>query len=217
MKKNVLYITSTIAMIIGVCCYLYSMNQNYDGGLISSLSPFVFTMPLIAIGSLWRIFTGNNEAQPKQKRWQKILCLVLYIAAVIMNAYYLQTSKFYDLSLIILAILLLGLVPCAYFDYKKGGRLLKNPILNWAVVMGGIYLIIFLAVFTYVQVISPVTVEQATTLVDEKYGDDAYQFVGHLDFNVGTNPIGVYWFSQKDANSNGWVEVDLITGDVKII
>ncbi|MFI3227723.1 MAG: hypothetical protein R3Y09_10015 [Clostridia bacterium] len=217
MKKNGIYIILAIAMIIGVCYYLYDINTSYDGGLIDSLLPFVFTLPLIAIGSLWRIFTGENDVQPKQKLWQKILCVVLYIIAVGMNAYYLKASRFYDLSSIILAILLVALIPCAYFDYKKGGRLLKNPILNWAVVMGGIYLIIFATVFTYVKVVSPITVEQATALVTEQYGDDAYQFFGHLDFDEFDNPIGVYWFSQRNADLDGWIEVDLLTGETSVV
>lgn len=217
MKKNVLYIISAVAVMVSVCYYLYNVNANYDGRLIYSLETIIFTIPLLDFVNLWRIITSKNQVRPKQKLWQKILCLVFYIASVAAAVYLLIDSKFYELSTIIFIVILVAFILCAYIDYKKDGKVFKNPVLSWAVVLSGFYALVFVTVFTYIQVVSPVTVEQATNLVAEKYGDDAYQFVGHLDFNVGTNPIGVYWFSQKDANSNGWVEVDLITGDVKII
>lgn len=213
MKKNVLYILFTVALIMGACYYLYSTNTNYDSGLITSLDSFIFTMPLIAGVSLYQIITGKNKIS-KQKTWQKILTYFIYILTMAVVSYFWVSSKFYDLSSIIYGILLVLLIPCIYWDYKKGGSIFKNQILNWAVVISSMYLLILGITFAYIQVVSPVTIDQATILVSEKYGDDAYNFVGHLDFNVADNPIGVYWFSPRNANSSVWVSVDLITGDL---
>lgn len=216
MKKNIIYILITSILIGSICYYLYSINNNYDGGLVTNLTPFVYiNMPLIAGISLWNSITGKTKITTEQKTWQKIASLIFCLIIGGCTAYFLVASKFYNLWAIILAILLLSLIPAYYWQYKKEKKTIKNPVLNWAVSTSALYLLLLGIICSYMHIVSPVTVDQAIAIVNEEYGEDAYKFVGHLNFNDTSDPLGVYWFSQQDTSSNVWIEVDLLTGELK--
>lgn len=217
LKKHLVAILATIAVAGLVCYYLYTTNAAYDGGLLDGMMTFFITMPLLGGTGLWRILTGRLEKPTKQKWWQVALYTLLLLAVFAFVVYDLVASRFYSLQSMIFVVLFMALLPIAYLEHRRGNKPTKNPVRTWASAFIAMYLSIFATVATYVQVVQPVTVEQATAIVAEAYGEDSYQFHSHLDFHQDDNPMGVYWFAQHYADGNGWVEVDLVSGSVSVV
>lgn len=213
-RKNIAYILATIAACVAVCYYVYTANVLYDGGLIDSLTPYFLNLPLIGGMSLYQILTKeNSDEKAKSPLWQKILAWCIIVPCCVAVLWAWVDSRFYDVSCLIAVVLVVALSPLIYFEHKRG-QYTKQPIPSWAVGYMAVYLLIATTVFTYVQVVEPITVAQATAMVEAEYGTDTYKFIAHLTGDRNETPLGVYWFANEDASLRDWLEIDILTGEI---
>lgn len=214
-KKDGVAIAVTVLVMVLSCVYLYRFNAAYDGALLDSMWNFYVFIPIVGGCSLWEMVNGEGKAPTKQKWWQKVLTVLLILAAIALVAYELVAYRFYNLSAVVMAVYLLSMAPFVYFEQKRQGKPPKHPVRSWAAVMTSLYLLVVATVAIYVQVVQPVSVDQATAIVAAEYGN--YEYRGHLTGDRQDTPLGIYWFSHRYDGLPSWVEVDLLTGEVRVL
>lgn len=208
--KNILTILVTIAVAVLVCYYLIITNQAFDGGLIITMSNFIVTFPLLAALSLRQPFRDKTEPIKPSPQWEKIVSGCILLGCIVFVLYLWIDSGFYNVSALMAMVMVAVLIPLIFLDKQCKQFSTKYPIQSWALGFTVIYLLSAATVFTYLQVVQPVTVEDATAIVTETYGNDGYQFSHYRSLDRNEHPLGTYRFSQ-DGN---WVQVDILTGAI---
>lgn len=214
-KKKVLFIIFTIGLVIAICVYLHILNQDYGGALLDSTVAYYVTIPIICILDLVRILKGVKEKTPSTQ--SKIIIGLVLLIGIAFIVSLLIASEFYNLTGIILGVLLISVIPHIYKEGKRREQLEKekDPILTWGNVVMSTYCYIILTAVIYIAVVEPVSVVDASAYIDMEYGEESYEYVGHLTGNREENHLGVYWFARTEDEFNDLVEVDVLSGTIE--
>lgn len=212
--KNILSIIAAVIVVILSCFYFVGIKINYGGAVANSLSTLAFILPLIASTHLWRIQNNSNTDAKPQRRWQKILFGCILISFLVLAASLIKDSNFYSLPAILLFTLILIYGVVVFIDNRPKKTSVKNPIIAWSNTIIILYALICGVIFLYLQIVKPMTIQQATILVTQKYGEDTYDYIGRLPKNTSEDPLGVYWFKPRQDHLESDIEVSVITGHI---
>lgn len=209
--KTAIVIAITILVAVLACGYLYQIETAYDDALGLSFSAYCITIPLCSLLSLWHVLVEENP-QKKQTMAQKIGTAVLLLVGFALIACLLVLTKGYSLSAYVMLVLMVSLLLAMRF-----GKNVEQypPILAWAGAVLAVYVGLCATTFGYVQVVQPITVEQATQSINVQY--ENYEFVAHLTGNRDKQPLGVYWFVLVDDNTRDWLELDVLSGQISCV
>lgn len=198
------------------CVYLLHIHNTYDGAIDVSLSVWLVTVPISIVVIIWSYATGKKQAPAKKGPWSKVLWPIFYLCFGGLSISILYHNP-YDVRGMTLLALLVLLVPFLLLKPHPTPPNSPQNIQLGALVVFVTYAAVALFYTTYLQVVQPTTVKEATALVAEQYGEDSYQYIAHLTGNGDTDPLGVYWFAQRYDYLDGWVEVDVLTGEVGVV
>ncbi len=212
-RKTILPVILTFAVAIAVCLYFLSIYNTYDGAVNVSFIVWAFISPFFYISAVYSIAKGKNK-YVEQKRWQKILSLLILLMLTAFSIYSLVRNP-YNLPAIMLIIFLPLALILDFIQRKTAKKLAEFSITEASLSVIGLYILAALIVFGYIAVVSPLSVDEAKDVVANRYSEENYEFGGYLNriyINENT-PLGVYFFYDADSSGEPLIEISVLNGD----
>lgn len=218
-RKTICSIIMTAIITITVCFYLIHVETVYDGAVDTLLGFWTITLPMIACTMIWGHFRRKNLERQPQKCWVMILVWG-FISLVSIVIFWQFLINPYSLpSILFVMILLLSTIATVFgkmIGKNKAPKEKQTEFIELLITLSMIYLVGMGTIWGYLQIVHPLTVSEAETIVSQNYGDDTYRFIGRLDTKImrENNPLGVYYFVQKVKSNNITLEVSVIDGEI---
>ncbi len=200
--KTILLILATIVVGIVTCGYLFQILVAYDGTIDTHPFSWMILAPLFFLGvGAYLELTGPRTPTDKPHRIRNLIGTLIVLMCLIVNLIFYH----YDLTLIVFSVLWIllhvGLIIAKRrFGFVPGDC--DHPIKLMIGLLLGTYLVVLMTTLAYMQILNPLTLEEAKTLVEEQYGPGAYEHAYSGDIHNDSYPIGAYVFSDPTGEKS---------------
>lgn len=209
--KTILLILATIVVGIVTCGYLFQILVAYDGTIDTHPFSWMILAPLFFLGvGAYLELTGPRTPTDKPHRIRNLIGTLIVLMCLIVNLIFYH----YDLTLIVFSVLWIllhvGLIIAKRrFGFVPGDC--DHPIKLMIGLLLGTYLVVLMTTLAYMQILNPLTLEEAKTLVEEEYGSGAYEYIGSSTGYSKDYPIGAYLF-HPPAGQGDTIRISILGG-----